>query len=62
MKFKELKIQSEVELKKLLEEFRGKAHDMSVQLKLNQLKNTHQLKVVRKDIAKILTHLHSLKK
>jgi ribosomal protein L29 len=59
MKFKELTIKTEAELKQLLMEFREKSHDLSVKLKLNQLKNTKELGVVKKDIAKIMTLLSS---
>ena len=62
MKFSEIKIQPESELKRLLGELRTKAHDLSVKLKLNQLKNTNELKAVKRDIARIMTHLHSLSK
>jgi large subunit ribosomal protein L29 len=57
MKFKELTTKSEAEIKGLLTELRTKAHDLSVKLKLNQLKNNQELKAVKKDIARILTHL-----
>ena len=59
MIFKELTTKSEAEVKGLLMEFKTKAHDLSVKLKLNQLKNTNELKAVKKDIARILTYLRS---
>lgn len=58
MKFKELSNMPAQEVKKMFLELQEKAHDLSVKLRLNQLKNTHQLKVVKKDIARILTFLH----
>jgi large subunit ribosomal protein L29 len=59
MKFKELKLKSEAEAKSLLGELKAQAHDMRVKIRLSQLKNTHSLKQVKKDIARILTFLHS---
>ena len=57
MKFTELKIKSEAEVKNLLTELRTKAHDLSVKLRLNQLKNNQELRAVKKDIARIMTYL-----
>ncbi len=57
MKFTELKSKSEQEIKHLLLELRQKAHDLSVKLKLNQLKNNQELKAVKKDIARVMTFL-----
>ena len=57
MKFAELKSKSENEIKHLLLELREKAHDLSVKLKLNQLKNNQELKAVKKDIARVMTYL-----
>ena len=59
MKFTELKTKSEAEIKQLLLELREKAHDLSVKIKLNQLKNTNELKAVKKDVARIMTYLHN---
>jgi len=59
MKFKELTAKSESEIKGLLLELKQKSHDLSVKLRLNQLKNNSELKAVKKDIARILTHLHT---
>ena len=57
MKFAELKTKSEAEIKQLLLELHEKAHDLSVKIKLNQLKNTNELKAAKKDIARIMTFL-----
>lgn len=57
MKFKELTTKSEGEIKHLLEELQNEAHDLSVKMKLNQVKNTGKLKTVKKDIARILTFI-----
>ena len=57
MKFTELKTKSEAEIRQLILELREKAHDLSVKIKLNQLKNTNELKAVKKDIARIMTYL-----
>lgn len=58
MKYKELTTKTEAEVKQLLGELREKSHDLSVKLRLNQLKNTKEPGVVKKDIAKIMTYLH----
>ncbi len=61
MKYKELTTLSEPELKKLLEEFRGQAHDLAMKLRTNQMKTSHKLVQIKKDIARILTFLSSKK-
>jgi ribosomal protein L29 len=58
MKYKELTTKSENEIKQMLVELRSKAHDLSVKLKLNQLKNVKELGMVKKDIARIMTYLN----
>jgi large subunit ribosomal protein L29 len=62
MKFKDISTQSETEVRKLLEEMREQAHDLTLKMRLNQIKDTHKLKAVKRDIARILTHLQSLTK
>ena len=57
MKFTELKLKTEAEIKQMLLELREKAQDVSVKIKLNQQKNTSELKSVKKDIARIMTLL-----
>jgi large subunit ribosomal protein L29 len=57
MKFKELTTKSETEIKSLLTELRVKAHELSVKMKLNQVKNVKELGKVKKDIARIMTLL-----
>ncbi len=59
MKFKELTTKSENEITSLLLELKTKAHDLAVKIRLNQLKNTNELKAVKKDIARIMTYLRS---
>ena len=61
MKFKELTTKSEAELKTLLAELKSQAHELTVKARLNQLKNNHQIPALKKDIARILTHLHQKK-
>jgi len=61
MKFKELTTKSEAEVKNLLKELRIEAHDLAVKARLNQLKNTHKIKLVKKDIARVLTYLSARK-
>lgn len=59
MKYKELKTYSEDQLKKMFLDLRAEAHEISVKIRLNQQKQTHKLKQVKKDIARILTYLRS---
>ncbi|MCL5009101.1 MAG: 50S ribosomal protein L29 [Patescibacteria group bacterium] len=61
MKYKELKNMSAGEARKMLEELNEKAHNLAVKNRLKQLKNTHQLKQVKKDVARIMTFLHLTK-
>lgn len=58
MKFKELSNMQLSEVKKMLLDLQEQAQDFSVKSRLNQLKNTHKMKVVKKDIARVLTFLH----
>ena len=57
MKFKELSPLSAEQLHKDLAELREQANGLQVKNRLSQIKNTHQLRAVRKDIARILTAL-----
>lgn len=59
MKFKELTTKSEAELKKMLEELRHEAHGLKMKIRLNESKHSHKLSGMKKDIARILTHLHT---
>ena len=61
MKYKELTAKSENEIKQLLLELRTHAHDLSVKMKLNQVKNVKELGSVKKDIARIMTFLSGKK-
>ena len=57
MKFKELATKSETELNKLLADLRQEAHDLKMKISLNEAKQSHKLKVMKKDIARIMTYL-----
>ena len=61
MKFKELTTKSEAEVKHLLQELRQQAHDLSVKMRLSQVKNVKELGKIKKDIARILTFLGNKK-
>ncbi len=61
MKFKELTTKSEGEIRQTLGELRAKAHELAVKARLNQLKNNHEIKAVKRDIARMLTFLHQKK-
>ena len=55
MKIKELRAQSKAELTKSLASMREQVRDLSFKLHSKEVKNNHMLKVVKKDIARILT-------
>ncbi len=57
MKFNELKIKSKEELVVLLKDLKKQMAELSVKLKLNQEKQNHKLKVLKKDIARVMTIL-----
>ncbi len=57
MNYKELTTKPESEIKSLLAELRAKAHDLSVKMKLKQVKNYKELGAVKKDIARIMTFM-----
>ena len=59
MKFKELTTKSEAEIKKMLEDLQIQAHDIALKIRLNELKQNHKLKLMKKDIARIKTYLHN---
>jgi len=62
MKYKELTTKPEAEIRRMLVELKQQAHDMAVKIRLNQHKQTHKLKQIKKDIARAMTYLHNLKK
>jgi len=60
MKFKELTTKSEAEVRKMLEEFQEHAHGLAQKIRQNQDKQTHKLKILKKDIARVKTYLTTL--
>lgn len=61
MEIKELLTKSEAELTKDLAVLREEAMALTVKLRLQQAKNSHQLKNYRRDIARIMTILRQKK-
>ena len=59
MNYKELSNRTEADLQKELKTLRDKVAQLRVKVKLGQVKNTHELSVTRKDIARILTYLRA---
>ncbi|MGP1580446.1 MAG: 50S ribosomal protein L29 [Wolinella sp.] len=57
MKFTEIKDQEVAALQKLLKEKRSLLFELKLKLKTMQLSNPNEIKVVRKDIARINTAL-----
>jgi large subunit ribosomal protein L29 len=57
MKFNELTAKSKEELRTLLLDLKKQMTELSVKLKLNQEKQNHKLKVLKKDIARVMTIL-----
>ena len=62
MKAKELRTKSLNELFKLLEEERKKLFDLKLEKGLGKLKQTHLIKITRKNIARILTIINEKNK
>jgi large subunit ribosomal protein L29 len=58
MKIKELRAMNEAELRRNLMTMREQVRDLSFKLHSKEVKNNHLLKVVKKDIARILTILN----
>jgi len=61
MDTQEIKLKPASELEHLLLESRKKQDDLNFKAKQDQLKNVRELRVVKKDIAKILTALKGKK-
>lgn len=62
MKYKELTTKSEAEALKLLEELQTEAHAFEQKVRQSQEKQTHKLKALKKDIARVKTLLTTLNK
>jgi len=62
MKINELRQKTGNELQMLLKENRAKLHQLKFDLVSRKLKNTNQLKIVRREIARILTITRQEKK
>jgi len=61
MKNKELKVKNEKQLIDLLAELRNKFMEMRFKVAQRQLKKVHEIKTVKRDIARILTILEQKK-
>lgn len=59
MKYSEVTTQSVEALRKELATLQEKRENLKMKIKLGQVKNTNELSLVKKDIARILTHLNS---
>lgn len=59
MKYSEVKSQSADALKKELVTLQEKRENLKMKVKLAQVKNTNQLSMVKKDIARIMTFLRA---
>jgi len=57
LEMKNLKDKSEAELQDMLKEERAKLRDLRFQVKSDQYKSVRDIRVVRKNIARILTEL-----
>ena len=58
MKAKEIREMTSEELNAKLKELKNDLFNLRFQLAINQLDNPHKIKVVKKDIARIMTILH----
>ncbi len=61
LEMKNLKDKSEAELQEMLKEEKAKLRDLRFQVKSDQYKSVRDIRVVRKNIARILTELNSRK-
>lgn len=61
MEIKEIRIKSESELNHLLADCRKKLDELMFRARQKQLKNIREIRIVRKDIAKIMTILKQKK-
>ncbi|HEV8601204.1 MAG TPA: 50S ribosomal protein L29 [Patescibacteria group bacterium] len=59
MKMKELQNMSETDLQRQLSALREQFRDLRFRIKSKEVKNSHELKAVRTDIARILTILNA---
>ena len=61
MKSKELRDLTAVELNKKLAELKEELFNLRFQHAINQLENPNRIKVVKKELARVMTVLHSAK-
>ncbi|MFA5358786.1 MAG: 50S ribosomal protein L29 [Patescibacteria group bacterium] len=61
MEFKELKLKAEAELQKLLKSQREKMRDLRFKIANKQQKNVREIRVIKKEIAQILTIINGRK-
>jgi len=61
MEFKELKTKNEGDWQKLLDTSRAKLHDLRFKDSNKQLKNVREIRVIKQQIAQILTLLNKKK-
>lgn len=59
MKYSEVKSQTADALRKELTTLQEKRENLKMKVKLGQIKNTHELSAVKKDIARILTYFRA---
>lgn len=61
MKFKELLNKTENELSKDLKDFRHEAEELRMKIRMGETKNYKSLVKIKRDIARVLTRLTSIK-
>lgn len=59
MKYSEISQKSEAALRKELITLQEKRENLKMKIKLGQVKNAKELSLIRKDIARILTHFRA---
>ena len=55
MELKEIRLKSIEELNQILKEMQGKLDDLNFKVRQKQLKNMREVRVIKKDIARIFT-------
>lgn len=57
MKYQELTAKPDAELKRLLDELESQKANLAMKVRMSQEKQTHRLKILKRDIARIQTLL-----
>ena len=62
MKYADLQKKTEEDMMKMLAEYRTRLQELGFKIAANQVKNVREVRQIKKDIARILTHLKATNK